>query len=455
MDSNGHNPTNFKQSVERTVDRALEHIDLEPGLAGEIKAVESVLQVQFPVKLDDNRYHVFTGWRAVHSAHRLPVKGGIRYSPHVTQSEVEALAALMTYKCAIVDVPYGGAKGGLVIDPTRHSDGEVERVTRFFAKAMVDHGYLSPAKNVPAPDMGTGEREMAWIADTYKSAHPDDLNHLASVTGKPVATAGIRGRVEATGRGVQYALREFFRHPDGIAHRLLVTDMQNRIVESSFPDLIGRDVEQALTLRRYGTASRPWSLATLGDDSWLVSSGRLDRGDQRYRLFMMRLRRDSDRFVSGFLGLHFAQIAVTLVLFFTVLHFLGIYYVRRPMEELAFLIHRVEQGDFRSFPDNHRKDEFGWLAQRFTRMGSRLQDLLEHVVRVEKRSAAGMVAFRIAREMSMPLLSLERHILYLEGLAATEPAIANIGTALRRDRETLVEIIRHLNGVREPQERRT
>lgn len=204
----------FNQSVNLMVDRALSHLSLPPGLPEQIKACHTVLQVQFPVRLSDGHYHTFKGWRAVHSMHRLPVKGGIRFAPEVDQDEIEALAALMTYKCAIVDVPYGGSKGGLMIDPRRYSVEELEIITRRFARELIERGYISPGGNVPAPDMGTGAREMAWIADTYKMLHPEEINHLACVTGKPVTAGGIRGRVEATGRGVQYAIREFFRHPE-------------------------------------------------------------------------------------------------------------------------------------------------------------------------------------------------------------------------------------------------
>lgn len=209
-------PLSFTQSVDRMADRALSLLDLPPGLAETIKACNTVLQVNFPVKLSDGKIHVFRGWRATHSDHRLPVKGGIRYAPHVNQDEVMALAALMTYKCAIVDVPYGGSKGGLIIDPKEYNDEDLERITRKFARWLIEKGYISPGGNVPAPDMGTGQREMAWIADVYKTKHPDDVNYFACVTGKPPTNGGIRGRVEATGRGIQYVIREFFRHPDDV-----------------------------------------------------------------------------------------------------------------------------------------------------------------------------------------------------------------------------------------------
>lgn len=203
----------FSESVNMMVDRALNKLKIEDGLAQHIKATNSVLKVQFSVKLSTGKTELFTGWRAVHSDHRLPVKGGIRYALHANQDEVEALAALMTYKCAVVNVPYGGSKGGLKIDPRKYPEEDLEVITRKFARLLISKGYLSPAANVPAPDMGTGEREMAWIADIYRILHPEDVNVFACVTGKPITNGGIRGRVEATGRGVQYVIQEFFRHP--------------------------------------------------------------------------------------------------------------------------------------------------------------------------------------------------------------------------------------------------
>ena len=205
----------FSESVNMMADRAFAAMDMDPSIAAAIKACNSIIQVNFPVNIK-GRVEVFTGWRAVHSNHRLPAKGGIRFATIVDQDEVEALASLMTYKCAIVDVPFGGSKGGLLIDPSKYSRDEMELITRRFARELIRKGFLSPAENVPAPDMGTGQREMAWIADTYKLLHPEDINHTGCVTGKPVAHGGIRGRTEATGRGVVYAIREFFRHPGDI-----------------------------------------------------------------------------------------------------------------------------------------------------------------------------------------------------------------------------------------------
>lgn len=205
----------FRQNVEHMADRAIKVLQIDDGTALAIKSCNSVLQVKFPVKIKD-KIEVFTGWRAVHSDHRLPSKGGIRFAMVVDQDEVEALAALMSYKCAIVDVPFGGSKGGLLIDPLKYTRDEMQLITRRFTLELCRKGFLSPATNVPAPDMGTGQREMAWIADTYKHLFPEDINYAACVTGKPVHHGGIRGRVEATGRGVQYVLQEFFRNKEAV-----------------------------------------------------------------------------------------------------------------------------------------------------------------------------------------------------------------------------------------------
>ncbi len=212
----GTGALSFTESVNHMADRAFAVLNIDPGIAAAIKACTATLEVNFPVEIN-GKIEVFTGWRSVHSSHRLPAKGGIRYATIVDQDEVEALAALMTYKCAIVDVPFGGSKGGLLIDPGKYSRDDMQKITRRFARELIRKGFLSPATNVPAPDMGTGEREMAWIADTYKHLHPEDVNYPGCVTGKPVAHGGIRGRTEATGRGVVYVMREFFRHSDCIA----------------------------------------------------------------------------------------------------------------------------------------------------------------------------------------------------------------------------------------------
>ena len=203
----------FRDSVEKMFTHAASLVDLAPGLEEKIRVCNSTYTVRFGVRLR-GQIQTFTGYRSVHSEHLEPVKGGIRYSLDVNQDEVEALAALMTYKCAVVDVPFGGSKGGLRLDPREWNADELERITRRFTYELSRRNLISPSQNVPAPDMGTGEREMAWMADAYKRLHPDDINAKACVTGKPLAAGGIAGRVEATGRGVQYALQEVFRHPE-------------------------------------------------------------------------------------------------------------------------------------------------------------------------------------------------------------------------------------------------
>ncbi len=210
----------FRESVNLCCDMAMGTLDIPEGMSKYIRNVNNVYQVRFPVKIK-GEVETFIGWRAVHSDHRLPAKGGIRFAPSVNQDEVEALAALMSYKCALVDVPFGGSKGGLLIDPKKYDRDEMESITRRFAYELIQKDYISSSTNVPAPDMGTGQREMAWIVSTYASHRPGDINHLACVTGKPVTMGGIQGRVEATGRGVVFGLREFFRHPEDVKNAKL------------------------------------------------------------------------------------------------------------------------------------------------------------------------------------------------------------------------------------------
>ena len=206
----------FRESVDLMFNRATRFMDLPPGLEEKIRVCNATYTVRFGVRLRGG-IQTFTGYRSVHSEHMEPVKGGIRYSLDVNANEVEALAALMTYKCALMEVPFGGSKGGLCIDPRQYGEEELERITRRFAYELVKRDLIHPSQNVPAPDMGTGEREMAWIADQYARMNTTDINAMACVTGKPVHSRGIEGRVEATGRGVQYALREFFRHTEDVA----------------------------------------------------------------------------------------------------------------------------------------------------------------------------------------------------------------------------------------------
>ena len=209
-----HEPS-FRESVDLMFNRAVALMDLPPGLEEKIRVCNATYTVRFGVRLR-GQIQTFTGYRSVHSEHMEPVKGGIRFSLGVSQDEVEALAALMTYKCALVEAPFGGSKGGLCIDPRAYDEHELEQITRRFAYELIKRDMINPAQNVPAPDMGTGEREMAWMADQYMRMNTTDINGRACVTGKPLNAGGIAGRVEATGRGVQYALREFFRDAEGL-----------------------------------------------------------------------------------------------------------------------------------------------------------------------------------------------------------------------------------------------
>jgi glutamate dehydrogenase (NAD(P)+) len=197
----------FYRTVERNFERAAATLDYPRGLLDQIKVCNSVYMVRFPVRIG-NDIQVFSGWRVQHSHHRLPTKGGIRYATHVTQDEVMALAALMTYKCAIVDVPFGGAKGGIQMDPKLYTEEEIERITRRYTMELIRRNCIGPGVDVPAPDYGTGPREMAWIADTYQAVSAGQIDALACVTGKPLSQGGIAGRNEATGRGLFFGVRE-------------------------------------------------------------------------------------------------------------------------------------------------------------------------------------------------------------------------------------------------------
>ena len=221
------NEPSFRQSVELMFNRAAALMDLSPGLEEKIRVCNSTYVVRFGVKLR-GEIKTFTGYRSVHSEHMEPVKGGIRYAPNVNQDEVEALASLMTFKCALVEAPFGGSKGGLCIDPREWDEDELDRITRRFAYELIKRDLINPSQNVPAPDMGTGEREMAVIADQYARMNTTDINAKACVTGKPIHAGGIQGRIEATGRGVQYALREFFRHPEDIKAANLSGDLEDK-----------------------------------------------------------------------------------------------------------------------------------------------------------------------------------------------------------------------------------
>jgi len=197
----------FFHSVEMSFDKAAKFTSWDPGLLEQIKQCNSVLRMHFPVKVND-KIEVIKAYRVQHSHHKAPCKGGIRYSPEVNLDEVMALAALMTFKCAIVNVPFGGAKGGITIDPKKYSAYDLEKITRRYTAELVKKNFIGPGIDVPAPDYGTGEREMAWIVDTYSSLKPGEIDAAGCVTGKPITQGGVRGRREATGLGVFYGIRE-------------------------------------------------------------------------------------------------------------------------------------------------------------------------------------------------------------------------------------------------------
>ncbi len=203
----------FFKSVEQYIDKAAAYTDIPSGLVEQIKVCNLVLQIRFPVRVGDN-YQVIEAYRVQHSHHRLPTKGGIRYSEMVDQDEVMALAALMTYKCALVDVPFGGAKGGIKINPANYTVEQLQNITRRYTTELIKKNFIGPGIDVPAPDYGTGPREMAWILDTYQAFRHGEIDSIGCVTGKPVTQNGIRGRNEATGRGVFYGVRECLSYAD-------------------------------------------------------------------------------------------------------------------------------------------------------------------------------------------------------------------------------------------------
>lgn len=205
--------TSFFGDVVRNFDKAARYLEYPEGLLDQIKECNSVYHFKFPVQTEAG-VEVVSAWRVEHSQHKLPTKGGIRYNENVNEDEVMALAALMTYKCAIVDVPFGGAKGGIRIDPKRYTTSQLQRITRRYTAELVKKNFIGPGTDVPAPDYGTGEREMAWIVDTYSAFNPGSIDAMACVTGKPIRQGGIRGRREATGRGVYFGVREACNNAD-------------------------------------------------------------------------------------------------------------------------------------------------------------------------------------------------------------------------------------------------
>ncbi|MBI3720278.1 MAG: Glu/Leu/Phe/Val dehydrogenase [Sphingobacteriales bacterium] len=219
----------FFGAVEKSFDKAAKFTKWDKGLLEQIKQCNAVYRMHFPVKIGD-QIEVIKAYRVQHSHHKLPCKGGIRFATSVNLDEVMALAALMTYKCAIVNVPFAGAKGGISIDPKKYTPYELEKITRRYTSELIKKNFIGPGIDVPAPDYGTGEREMAWIVDTYASMRPGEIDALGCVTGKPVTQGGVRGRREATGLGVFYGIREVLNMPDVMSKLGLPTGVEGKTV---------------------------------------------------------------------------------------------------------------------------------------------------------------------------------------------------------------------------------
>ncbi len=276
------NEPSFRESVDMMFNRAVALMDLPPGLEEKIRVCNATYTVRFGVRLR-GKIHTFTGYRSVHSEHMEPVKGGIRFAKAVNQDEVEALAALMTYKCALVEAPFGGSKGGLCIDPREYDEHELEQITRRFAYELAKRDLIHPSQNVPAPDMGTGEREMAWIADQYARMNTTDINAKACVTGKPINAGGIQGRTEATGRGVQYALQEFFRDERDMAAAGLTGNLEGKRVIVQGLGNVGYHAAKFLSeedgsivtgiIERDGALFNPAGLDVEAVRNWIVKHG--------------------------------------------------------------------------------------------------------------------------------------------------------------------------------------
>ncbi len=221
--------TKFLNDVHSAFDKAAKFTSHDDGLLNQLKICNSIYKFYFPVEIE-GKVEVVEGIRVQHSQHKSPTKGGIRYSRMVDEEEVKALATLMSFKCAVVDVPFGGAKGGIKISPRLQNDKTLEKVTRRFTTELLKKNLIGPGFDVPAPDYGSGPKEMAWIADTYATFRGDDINALGCVTGKPLGQGGIQGRTEATGLGVYYGVREALEQKDDMKKLKLSTGMNNKKV---------------------------------------------------------------------------------------------------------------------------------------------------------------------------------------------------------------------------------
>ena len=220
----------FYDDVNEFVDKAAKHTEHPAGLIEQIKSCNSIYKFNFPIKLEDGSFQVLEAYRVQHSQHKSPTKGGIRYAETVNEDEVKALASLMTYKCALVNVPFGGAKGGIKINARSYNVSMLERITRRYTSELIKKNFIGPAIDVPAPDYGTGSREMAWIADTYAAFSPDEVNSSGCVTGKPLTQSGVKGRTEATGMGIMFGLREAVSYQEDMEELGLTTGLQGKRV---------------------------------------------------------------------------------------------------------------------------------------------------------------------------------------------------------------------------------
>ena len=241
----------FFEGVTFATDQASKFLKMDQGLLEQIRACNLVLRLKFPVKDNQGNVKVFEAYRVQHSHHRMPTKGGIRYSTHIDQEEVMALASLMTYKCALVDVPFGGAKGGIKIDSKNEPVEVVERVTRRYTSELIKKNFIGPGLDVPAPDYGSGEREMAWIVDTYLALNNGELDGLGCVTGKPVSLGGVAGRTAATGRGVSYGLKEVFSYEYDMKKLGLTKGLEDKTVVVQGLGNVG--FYSALFMQQYGS----------------------------------------------------------------------------------------------------------------------------------------------------------------------------------------------------------
>jgi len=267
------------QAMADRFEAAAEHLKLDPGVRDVLRTPDRELTVAIPIHMDDGKLRVFTGYRVQHNFLRGPCKGGIRFAPDVNLDEVRALAAWMTWKCSIVGIPFGGAKGGVICDPKLLSQGELERITRRYTASIMD--ILGPDRDVPAPDVGTGEQTMAWIMDTY-SMHVRRTS-TAVVTGKPLNLGGSRGRREATGRGLMFAMREALRTMSGMPAQARIAVQGAGNVGGIGALLLFREGHKIVALSdERGAIHDPRGLDLPAVSTWLDEQARLPKEKRKF-----------------------------------------------------------------------------------------------------------------------------------------------------------------------------